>query len=76
MQKNRHGLQIKIFDAVNTLWALVFCIYVTAVGDARWIGGLTKVAIYPTPKGCGLCCSSTRSEGHKVVNYLVNLQTT
>ena len=50
--------------------------YVMAVGDARWIGGLTKVAIYPTPNGCSPCHSSTRSEGYNVVNYLVNLQTT
>ena len=47
-----------------------------AVGDARWIGGLTKVAIYPAPKGYSPCHSSTGSEGHKVANYLVNLQTT
>ena len=49
---------------------------VMAVGDTRWIGGLTKVAIYPAPKGCGPCHSATRSEGYKVANYLVNLQTT
>ena len=47
-----------------------------AVRDARWIGGLTKVAIYPASKGCSPCHSSTGSEVYKVVNYLVNLQTT
>ena len=46
------------------------------VGDARWIGGLTTVVIYPAPKGCRPCHSHTESEGYKVMNYLVNLQTT
>ena len=32
---------------------------VMAVGDARWIGGLTKVVIYLTLKGCSLCHSNT-----------------
>ena len=50
--------------------------YVMAVGDVRWIGGLTKVAIYPTPKGCSPCHSSTGSKGYKVANYPVNVQTT
>ena len=47
-----------------------------AVGDARWIGGLTKVVIYPTPKVCGLCHPGTKSKGYKGVNFLANLQTT
>ena len=40
--------------------------------DASWIGGLTKVVIYPpalfTLKGCGACHSDTGPEGHKVVS--------
>ena len=47
-----------------------------AVGDAEWIGGLTKVAIYPTLKGGSPCHSDTGSKGYKVANYLVNWQTT
>ena len=49
---------------------------VTAVGDARWIGGLTKVVTYPAPEGCGPYHSHIGSEKYKVANYLVNLQTT
>ena len=51
-------------------------ICVMAVGDARWIGGLTKVVIYSAPKGCSPCHSNTGSEGYKVAYYLVNLQIT
>ena len=47
-----------------------------AVRDARWIGGLTKVAVYPAPNGCSPCHSGMRFKGYKVANYLVNLQTT
>ena len=56
--------------------ALLMPIISYLVYDTRWIGGLTKVAIYPAPKGCSPCCSSSWSKGYKVANYLVNLQKT
>ena len=48
----------------------------TVVGNTGWIGGLTKVAIYLTPKGGGPCLYGTGFEWYKVENYPVNWQTT
>ena len=44
-----------------------------AVRDAGWIGGLTKIAIYPAPKGGSPCHSDTGSKGYTVANYPVKL---
>ena len=52
-----------------------------ANGDTRWVGGLTKIAIYPTcanllQKAVVHTAPILGSMGYKAANYPVNLQTT